>query len=200
MYVDPADVNSPRGRWKLKKVLANTGRAGWSAAEGVFDGEPRLGLRWNGADNETGPGNPQSRGHATWFLVPHALERVLRSELERMANVDRPVCELTRPDGYQHGAWRIELTLPPIAIERGLGDLPFELPKLEHRTCHPEREYFRAGFNGFVGQCVKGKWFGDVYTNGIAEDDNPVTPEAVKDAFRQALWAALASALAQPGA
>lgn len=200
MYVDPNDVNSPRGRWNLTKVLVNTGRGGWSAAEGVFDKRQCLCVRWNGADDDSGPGNPQSRGHATWFVLPDELAQALRSELERMANVARPACEFWRPDNYEHGAWRMELTLPPIAIEHGLGKLAFDLPILEYRTCHPERGYLRAGEKGLMGQCVDGKWLGDVYSNGIAEADNPVTPDAVKDAFRQALWAALANALAQPKA
>ncbi len=42
-----------------------------------------LAIRWNGrADAEIG--NPQSRGLATWFIVPRQLEGALREVIARL--------------------------------------------------------------------------------------------------------------------
>jgi hypothetical protein len=40
-----------------------------------WEDEDRVGIRWNGADGP-GVGNPQSRGNATWFILPPELNEV----------------------------------------------------------------------------------------------------------------------------
>ena len=96
-YVRPDDVHSPKGHWRLKQVLHDGGEleptqtdaSNWSAAEGQWKGDEGwydcLALRWNGG---TGGeiGNPQSRGYATWFIVPPKLEEAIR----RMISPKRP--------------------------------------------------------------------------------------------------------------
>jgi hypothetical protein len=68
-YVQPETVFSPKRYWKLLSVLeAGTENSG-SVALGRWEDRPVLAMRWNG--NANNPlGNPQSRGLATWFIVP----------------------------------------------------------------------------------------------------------------------------------
>ena len=82
-YVRPKEVIAPQDRWKLTEVLHNGGEDSWSAAEGRWDEEHCLGVRWNG-NRENPLGNPQSSGHSTWFIVPKELEEAVRSALEVM--------------------------------------------------------------------------------------------------------------------
>lgn len=81
-YIQPADVDSPKKRWRLDKVLFDSGKGEWSIAEGQWDHNGRwkdvLAIRWNGSD-ELPKGHPQSRGLATWFIVPNKLEDAIRS-------------------------------------------------------------------------------------------------------------------------
>jgi len=70
-YTDPQTVVSPRNRWELGNVVCNTGQSGWSVAEGTWDKQPVVGIRWNGDDEVAG--NPQSHGNPTWFILPEDL-------------------------------------------------------------------------------------------------------------------------------
>ena len=85
--MDPENVNSPKRRWRLHRVLHNTGTGenGWSAAEGQWEDDDGvwsavLGIRWNG-NSDAEIGNPQSRGCATWFIVPTELEGAIRAAI-----------------------------------------------------------------------------------------------------------------------
>ena len=82
-YVKPHDVHSPRKHWKLHQVIYKGKMGTWSAAEGEWENEPVLAIRWNG---ETGheKGQPQSRGFPTWFIVPEEIEGALRKEIARL--------------------------------------------------------------------------------------------------------------------
>jgi len=86
-YIDPQTVVTPRDRIRSVDVLYNSGPGpgGWSVAILEFDGEERVGLRWNGEEGP-GIGNPQSRGRPTWFVVPTELGAVVREEAERLCN------------------------------------------------------------------------------------------------------------------
>ncbi|PZR82720.1 MAG: hypothetical protein DI537_36060 [Stutzerimonas stutzeri] len=73
-YTKAADVRAPKGHWSLIEVLVDHGESTealgkWSLAVGEWDGERRLAARWNGT-SEREAGNPQSRGIATWFVMP----------------------------------------------------------------------------------------------------------------------------------
>src|SRR5437764_11394663 len=83
--IDPAKVDSPKGLSRSVKVLLNGRDREWAVAEVDYDNEPRIGIRWNGWEGEPGIGNPQSRGHPTWFLVPEELEDVVRQRAEELA-------------------------------------------------------------------------------------------------------------------
>jgi hypothetical protein len=86
-YVDPHTVLSPRSRLReIVEVLHDDGPScpyGWSAAVLDWDGERCLGLRWNGGD-DSAVGNPQSRGQATWFIVPKPLSETVLRKLQEM--------------------------------------------------------------------------------------------------------------------
>jgi hypothetical protein len=77
-YTDPETVLSPKGSVANLHVLLNTGEGGWAVASMQWEGNDSLGIRWNGhADNPIG--NPQSRGIATWFILPDELAALLRA-------------------------------------------------------------------------------------------------------------------------
>jgi len=76
-YIRPENVISPKAHWALQTVLLDGGEGECAYALGRWDGEPRIGFRWNGsADNPIG--NPQSRGLPTWTMLdPNLHEAVL---------------------------------------------------------------------------------------------------------------------------
>ncbi len=86
MYIEPKTVVAPRNRIRsAPDVLYNGGPGGWSVALLDFDGQERVGIRWNG-DVEQPIGNPQSRGKPTWFIVPDELADVVRETVGRLEN------------------------------------------------------------------------------------------------------------------
>jgi len=70
-YISPETVQSPKGRVADIDVLYDKGPSpqSWSIAKLKWDGVDAIGIRWNG-DNDHLVGTPQSRGKATWFIVP----------------------------------------------------------------------------------------------------------------------------------
>lgn len=189
-YIDPETVDSPKASWKLTKVVYNSspGQGGWSVAEGDWEGDPCLGVRWNGDESEPGVGNPQSRGYPTWFIVPEGLEDAIRREIKFLNETQGAVsCKIWKPDEYQIGAWRVEVSIPQTS-----GTLVFSLPSLQNRSCHADKGYARAVDGELRGCFVDGMWLGDVYSNGIAEDENPTKIDAVRNAFIENVMRALA--------
>jgi hypothetical protein len=77
-YTKAVDVRSPREHWMLIEVLIDQGEGEgkWSLAIGEWDGVRRLAARWNGSGDRPA-GNPQSRGIATWFVMPPEFEKPL---------------------------------------------------------------------------------------------------------------------------
>jgi len=79
-YVKPRDVISPKAHWSLIDVLLDRGEGDCAYALGLWDGERRIGFRWNGtANNELG--NPQSRGLPTWTMLDPEIHKQI---LERL--------------------------------------------------------------------------------------------------------------------
>jgi hypothetical protein len=70
-YISPETVQSPKGRVTDVDVIYDKGpsAASWSIAKLKWDGDDAVGIRWNG-DEDHLVGTPQSRGKATWFIVP----------------------------------------------------------------------------------------------------------------------------------
>lgn len=196
-YVDPATVSAPKEFWKLTRVLAdtgqgNTGQDGWSVAEGTWEGDACLAIRWNGVDGEPGVGSPQSRGYPTWFIVPKVMEDAIRREVQILAKILRVVsCKIERPSGFDYGAWQICVTLSAEVLPQFGDILTFSMPTLEKRLVIPGDGY-RKAVNGEIVACFKnGLWVGEVYSNGVHEDENPTPVSLVRDAFTQAVVQAL---------
>lgn len=78
-YVDPKEVMSPKKRVSGEiEVLVDKGERYWSLCKLTWDGESRIGIRWNGGLNSTERiGNPQSRGKPTWFILPEEVADVI---------------------------------------------------------------------------------------------------------------------------
>ena len=83
-YVEPATVIAPRTSIRSVDVLYNAGPGGWSVARLEWEGEERLGIRWNGAEGP-GVGNPQSRAVPTWFVLPDELTAVVLQAVEELS-------------------------------------------------------------------------------------------------------------------
>ena len=83
-YVEPTTVRAPKVSIRALQVLHNTGPCGWSAARVNWEEQDRIGIRWNGGPDDPGIGNPQSRGNATWFILPQELENVVLDKIEEM--------------------------------------------------------------------------------------------------------------------
>ena len=86
-YIKPESVLSPKAAVANLNVLHNDG--GWSVAELDWNGERALGLRWNGSDEESGCGTPQSRGIPTWFIVPNNLSDAIKAALPEKTDLER---------------------------------------------------------------------------------------------------------------
>lgn len=90
-YIHPSLVISPKASISKDSVTVvyDGGEVspgdpwtGWSVAEMEWDGNPAVGMRWNGGG--TSIGNPQSRGVPTWFILPDPIaEVVLKAVRER---------------------------------------------------------------------------------------------------------------------
>ena len=81
-YIDPRLVTSPKGRVEKLDVIHDSGEGDYSVATMLWDGEPAMGIRWNGGDQGDkfqGLGNPQSRGIATWFILPDPIAELVRA-------------------------------------------------------------------------------------------------------------------------
>jgi hypothetical protein len=72
-YIHPADVISPKTRWHLFDVILDRGEGECAYALGTWDGDRRIGFRWNGNTVDGPLGNPQSRGLPTWTILDPAL-------------------------------------------------------------------------------------------------------------------------------
>ena len=71
-YIKPSDVRSPKTKWYLFEVILDRGPLNCAYALGEWEGERRIGFRWNG-DDDNPIGNPQSRGLPTWTMLDTAL-------------------------------------------------------------------------------------------------------------------------------
>jgi hypothetical protein len=83
-YIEPTTVLAPRASVRFVQILHSTGDGGWSIARVGWEGSERLGVRWNGAADGPGIGNPQSRGNATWFILPEELESAVLDRLDEL--------------------------------------------------------------------------------------------------------------------
>jgi hypothetical protein len=80
LYVRPNNVVSPKSHWSLIDVLLDRGESNCAYALGVWNGERRIGFRWNGSDANP-IGNPQSRGLPTWTMLDEEIHEQIIEQL-----------------------------------------------------------------------------------------------------------------------
>ncbi len=83
-YIEPQTVCAPKASIRAVEVIYDGGSGEWSVARVNWEDEDRIGIRWNGGDGP-GVGNPQSRGKATWFIVPEPLQHVVLEKVEELS-------------------------------------------------------------------------------------------------------------------
>jgi hypothetical protein len=113
----------------------------------------------------------------------------VQSNLSRLS--DRVVVYISRPDGYDFGAWRVFIKLrnPEEATWCG-SSVPFSLPtSFKKRRLASDSEYQSVvgvlNEKTFVeyemgGVFINGEWRGHLYSNGVEEGKNPTTIDEVK--------------------
>ena len=196
-YRNPMTVIAPKTRWSLGSVLCDTGQGGWSVAEGVWDDSPALAMRWNGQDGSPSPGNPQSHGNPTWFIVPAELEHAVRHVARELDTSQTFIgVETMVPEGWEHGVFRIKVTVEgPLVDEIDKYNIDFVIPSLDNRLFRQDRDYMVPPTEEgapWRGKIIKGVWESTVSTNGVPEDDNPNPMEVVKHVVRANVIKALA--------
>lgn len=95
-YTKPQEVVSPKVAVSNLRPIYDGGERNWSAALLDYEQEPSVGIRWNGHGNR--PGNPQSRGLPTWFVLPKevrvpVLRSLLANELIGGGDIPRATAE-----------------------------------------------------------------------------------------------------------
>lgn len=112
----------------------------------------------------------------------------IRSEYRRLD--DRIAVHVSRPVGYDFGAWRIAIKLrDPSEMTWNGTAVPFELPLLPKRLIQSDREYQAVVFGSKTGEPTLGgrfvgdEWRGSLYSNGCPEQENPTSIEDVKAAI-----------------
>jgi hypothetical protein len=201
-YRKPDEVVAPKSRWELKKVICNTGQGGWAAAEGIWDDEPALGIRWNGDDDSGAHGSPQSHGNPTWFIVPPELVETVRDLAHKLDDAMSFVeCSIDVPEDFAYGVFKVTINvhgkLREAIAER---EVAFDMPLLAKRFFRPDTGFWTPPVSGEGrprGLLKSGVWKSIVQTNGIAEDDNPTKMDVVKDALIASVLQALKPFLQQ---
>ncbi len=88
----PQDALSPRNRLDpgSLNVIYTAPDGSWSLGEIIWDGDPRVGCRWNGDINDPeDKGNPRSHGQGTWFVLPDEIGIPLASLTETFQHAYR---------------------------------------------------------------------------------------------------------------
>ena len=104
---------------------------------------------------------------------------------------DRLTVHIYRPSEYDHGAWRVKMTLRnPTELEWAGAPVPFAFPELSNRRLRSDEGYVAVvskepGELIRGGQFLKGVWQGHLYSNGIAEGENPTSIEDVQAALTE---------------
>jgi len=120
-YIKPEEVRSPRASWQLIDVLLDRGEGDCAYALGEWDGERRIGFRWNGT--EANPiGNPQSRGLPTWTMLDPEMHEAVIAMLpaDKQTLARRHLGTQFRFDGVSLDDRRLALwdlrQMPPVVV------------------------------------------------------------------------------------
>lgn len=82
-YETPDHVQGPRKSVSNVRVIYDGGEDDAAIAQLDWNGEPGVGMRWNGND-ERPLGNPQSRGHPVWWLVPPEFQEAILARVNEL--------------------------------------------------------------------------------------------------------------------
>lgn len=66
--MNPTEVISPKSKVKKVYMVFNQKEEGFALATLLYGESVRIGIRWNGEENELG--YPHSHGYPTWFIIP----------------------------------------------------------------------------------------------------------------------------------
>ncbi|RYU62045.1 hypothetical protein EWI61_04510 [Methylolobus aquaticus] len=83
-YSDPKNVRGPKKHVSNVRVIYDGGEGRCAVAELEWDGEPSVGIRWNGSDDDQPLGHPQSRGNPIWFQLPEEFSEVVRAKAREL--------------------------------------------------------------------------------------------------------------------
>ena len=89
-YTSPKEVKSPKISISNLEPIIDGGE--WKHSVALLDWEkkPRVAMRWNGGKGEDGkihPGNPQSRGLPTWFVIPEEFDIAILGVLKMQGGI-----------------------------------------------------------------------------------------------------------------
>ncbi|ANJ76418.1 hypothetical protein PQH03_29010 [Ralstonia insidiosa] len=105
-------------------------------------------------------------------------------------------CRIFRPDAYDYGAWRVEMSLGQAGLAAlGSSRLVFDIPRHQERLVVPDKEYLfdiNPAQAKHLGQFQDGIWAADVYSNGISEDANDVKIDQLRKQFVRSVYQKLA--------
>lgn len=97
-----------------------------------------------------------------------------------------------QPEGYSFGAFKVEASLSGDEAEAyAVWPISFHLPELPKRLIHTPLTFVVAASTEagtkLRGIFVNGKWESHVYSNGIAEEENPTKIGDVETELRKAI-------------
>lgn len=111
--------------------------------------------------------------------VSAALARTISSAISPWVR-----CAIFHPDHYDVGAWRIEMSLGHATrVAMGNSTPVFDIPQESKRLVVPDKGNLfdlDPARGRFLGKFVDGIWYGHIYSNGIAEHENPVSIEKMR--------------------
>ncbi|MFP0199043.1 hypothetical protein ACKJSM_28275 [Pseudomonas sp. PHC1] len=100
-------------------------------------------------------------------------------------------CQLYKPDGYQKEAWKLRVSLGNYAREKlGSSSPVLEIPSQKARRFSPDEGY---RFSADKMQFKDGLLEAHIYSNGISEDENPTSIDAVRAEVVRSIHLALAA-------
>lgn len=101
-----------------------------------------------------------------------------------------------RTDGYSFGAHKVEASLDAAETKAyAAWPISFHLPELPKRLFHTSLNFVVSVSNEsgkqLRGIFVDGRWEAHVYTNGIAEEENPTKIDDVKRELEESIAASV---------
>jgi len=84
-YCNPKTVTGPKRHVSNVQVIYDGGPDDCAVARLDWDGEPGVGIRWNGNAKDQPLGSPQSRGHPFWFRIPVEFTDAILQETQKLA-------------------------------------------------------------------------------------------------------------------